>query len=465
MYKPSYYALMVRYWFPAYPENYYCLLFVITLIKNIMSFSQRLLFFTVFFIILSGLQSVSFKALWDLIRTNSKISKKKFIVFAVSVLLVFNIPFIIMVLLKFDLSTLPDWFHKMFIIPFYIYQGAMFFVGSIILFYKILGTPFKLSFYLMNKISFIKKFLDRIKIKKRVVKFDKSRRAIIASSGVFVAGYAFIGAGVGALGKDDYEITRYKLSFKNLPPELKGTKITLVSDIHSGPYMTENNIMKYIEVVNNLNSDIILISGDHTNSNKEEVFPLVNAYKKLYAPKGIFGTLGNHDYFSDAEFISKVISNESPVKMLRNNAELLRINEQPLLILGSDDTRDSGNKTGSVILDYINKTENNAKNIAALHSEDYDSIKKILIYHKPYIFDEIDSRKFDLIASGHTHGGQVVFAKLGDKSFSIASSVSKYVSGLYSLENSQMYVSRGIGTVGLPIRVNCPPEITQFTLV
>lgn len=430
-----------------------------------MSFSQRLLFFTVFFIILSGLQSVSFKALWDLIKMNSKISKKKFIVFAVSVLLVFNIPFIVMVLLKFDLSTLPDWFYKMIIIPFFIYQGAMFFIGSIILVYKILGTPFKLSFFLLNKIPFIKKFLDRVKSKKKVVKFDKSRRAFIASSGVFVAGYAFIGAGVGALGKDDYEITRYNLSFNNLPPELKGTKITLVSDIHSGPYMTESNIIKYIEVVNNLNSDIILISGDHTNSNKEEVFPLVNAYKNLYAPKGIFGILGNHDYFSDAEFISKVISNESPVKMLRNNAELLRINGQPLLILGSDDTRDSGNKTGPVILDYINKTENNAKNIAALNSVDYDSTKKILIYHKPYIFDEIYSKKFDLVASGHTHGGQVVFAKLGNKSFSIASSVSKYVSGLYSLENSQMYVSRGIGTVGLPIRVNCPPEITQFTLV
>lgn len=430
-----------------------------------MSFSQRLLFFTVFFIILSGLQSVSFKALWDLIKVKSKISKRKFIAFAVSVLLVFNVPFVIMVLLKFDLSSLPDWFYKMFIVPFFIYQAAMFFIGIVVLVYKIIRTPFKLSFFLLNKIPFFKKFFDDIKSKKKVVKFDKSRRAFIASSGVFVAGYAFVGAGVGALGKDEYEITKYDLNFSNLPPELKGTKITLVSDIHSGPYMTESNMMKYVEVINNLNSDIILISGDHTNSNKDEVFPLVNAYKNLYAPKGIFATLGNHDYFSDAEFISKVISNDSPVKMLRNNAELLRINGQPLLILGSDDTRDSGNKTGPVILDYINKAEKNAKSIAASHSEDYENIKKILIYHKPYIFDEIDNKKFDLIATGHTHGGQVVFAKLGDKSLSIASSVSKYVSGLYSLDNSRMYVSRGIGTVGLPIRVNCPPEITQFTLV
>lgn len=430
-----------------------------------MSFSQRLLFFTVFFIILCALQSISFKALWDLIKRNSNISKNKFITFAISVLLVFNIPFIIMVLLKFDLSTLPDWFYKAFIVPFFIYQAAMFFIGAVILIYKILGAPFKLSFLLLNKISFLNKFFDKIKSKKNAEKIDKSRRAFITSAGIFVAGYAFIGAGVGALRKDEYEITRYNLSFKNIPPELKGTKITLVSDIHSGPYMTEKNLMEYAEVINNLNSDIILISGDHTNSNKEEVFPLVNAYKKLYAPKGIFGTLGNHDYFSDAEFVSKIISNESPVKMLRNSAELLKINGQPLLILGSDDTIDSGTKSNPIIYEYINKAENNARKIAELHSEDYDSIKKILIYHKPYIFDEIYKKKFDLITSGHTHGGQVVFAKLGDKNLSIASSVSKYVSGLYSQGNSQMYVSRGIGTVGLPLRVNCPPEITQFTLV
>ena len=65
--------------------------------------------------------------------------------------------------------------------------------------------------------------------------------------------------------------------------------------------------------------------------------------------------------------------------------------------------------------------------------------------------------------SGHTHGGQVVFAKIGDISVSFASSLNKYVQGLFTEKNFNMYVSRGIGTVGLPIRVNCPPEITQLT--
>jgi hypothetical protein len=67
--------------------------------------------------------------------------------------------------------------------------------------------------------------------------------------------------------------------------------------------------------------------------------------------------------------------------------------------------------------------------------------------------------------SGHTHGGQVVFFKLGDINLSIAATVHKYVSGLYQNDGKSLYVSRGIGTVGLPLRFNCPPEITKITLV
>ncbi|MEZ4690036.1 MAG: hypothetical protein R3A12_07590 [Ignavibacteria bacterium] len=74
-------------------------------------------------------------------------------------------------------------------------------------------------------------------------------------------------------------------------------------------------------------------------------------------------------------------------------------------------------------------------------------------------------RKPDLIFSGHTHGGQVVLASFGDLNISFAGAVSKYISGLYRSGNSQMYISRGIGSVALPIRFNCPPEITKITLI
>ena len=77
----------------------------------------------------------------------------------------------------------------------------------------------------------------------------------------------------------------------------------------------------------------------------------------------------------------------------------------------------------------------------------------------------MSQKGIDLILSGHTHGGQVVLAKFGSLNISMASTVSEYVSGLYSANGSQMYVSRGIGSSSIPLRLNCPPEITQITLV
>jgi uncharacterized protein len=87
-----------------------------------------------------------------------------------------------------------------------------------------------------------------------------------------------------------------------------------------------------------------------------------------------------------------------------------------------------------------------------------------MLCHKPYYFREMLDKNIDLILSGHTHGGQVVLARVGKLNLSIAAAVSPYISGLYQEKNSKMYISDGIGTVGMPIRLNCPPEITILTL-
>ena len=87
-----------------------------------------------------------------------------------------------------------------------------------------------------------------------------------------------------------------------------------------------------------------------------------------------------------------------------------------------------------------------------------------MVYHKPYFFNDFSKEKIDLTVSGHTHGGQIVFAKFGGLNLSMATFVSDYLDGLYKNGNSSMYVSRGIGTVFLPLRLNCRPEITILTL-
>ncbi|HET7152461.1 MAG TPA: hypothetical protein VFJ29_01750, partial [Candidatus Kapabacteria bacterium] len=96
-----------------------------------------------------------------------------------------------------------------------------------------------------------------------------------------------------------------------------------------------------------------------------------------------------------------------------------------------------------------------------------DNATKILLCHRPYPFEEFAQCNVDLMLSGHTHGGQVALANFGNWNVSFAALISKYIQGYYRSEKnprSQMYVSRGIGTVGVPIRVNCPPEVTKIVL-
>jgi predicted MPP superfamily phosphohydrolase len=343
--------------------------------------------------------------------------------------------------------------------------GAVLFIGLYLLIGKIIKLPFSISGWVLNQFEKSRKLLNEFFSKPPIRKIDNSRRAFLRTTTALVSGYAFIGSTAGVLDSDNYEIVNKEIRIDNLPEEIKGTTITLISDTHSGPYMNEETMKEYADSVNNLNSDIIVIPGDLTNSNKLEVHPFVNAFKSLKAPKGIYASLGNHDYFSDAEYVAKVLHNESPIKLLRNDSDIININGKALCIMGVEDTRQSRSNQDSVLMNYLDLTIERATAKMKQRNLEYDEIPNITLFHKPYYFEELAHKNLDLILSGHTHGGQVVLAKLGAINISFAGAVSKFISGLYESGKSKMYISRGIGSVALPIRFNCPPEITKITLV
>jgi len=139
---------------------------------------------------------------------------------------------------------------------------------------------------------------------------------------------------------------------------------------------------------------------------------------------------------------------------LRNQHRVINIKGKDLYMLGIDDTISSGANMPEVLkyygdMDVFLKT----------NDPNYINSPKILMCHKPYGFDILATRQPDLVLSGHTHGGQVVPFKMGNINISFASTVSKCIDGLYKIGKSSMYVSRGIGSVGLPIRINCPRKL------
>lgn len=374
--------------------------------------------------------------------------------------LLFNLSFLTVSLVLGRNFSPPDWFKIAGLYPFYVWMAATFFISLWLLIGKIIKLPFQIPVWIAKIFRPMREKINRFKQKKSVKTVDLSRRKFVRYATMGISTYAFAGATYGMLKHDSYEIDYKQIAIENLPPELRGTTITLLSDIHAGQYMNEKEMREYADVINSLNSDIVCIPGDFVNFESRDIHMLTRAFRDVKAKHGIYGSLGNHDFFQDADYVAKALNNESPIQLLRNEHRVLKINGKELYMMGIDDTQSSGARMDEVLKYYGAMDEYLKKNETA-----FSTAPKVLLCHKPYGFDTLASKEIDLVLSGHTHGGQVVPVKFGTFNLSFAATVSKYIEGIYKIGKSNMYVSRGIGSVGLPIRINCPPEITKITLV
>lgn len=249
-------------------------------------------------------------------------------------------------------------------------------------------------------------------------------------------------------GDDDFEVVNKTVRLRNLPEKLKGFRIGMLSDIHSGPYMSKDDMDPYVARINALMPDVILLPGDFVQNRDEEIEAVCETFRHLKAPYGVYGSTGNHEYFADADHISHELE-LAGVTMLRNEHRIIDPRGEKLALVGLDDVR-SGHPFHTLF-------QQASKGL-------HPSIPNVLLCHKPYYLEEAAELGLDLMVSGHTHGGQIVLARIFNTVITPAALISGYIEGLYRLDATQMYITRGIGTVGLPIRVNCPPEITVLTL-
>lgn len=332
---------------------------------------------------------------------------------------------------------------------FYIWHGATFFIALVLLCVSMIKLPFRTSFSVLKKHPKIKERMMLLQSTLEYQKFDASRRAFLEKSVIGLTAYAFVGASAGVIGADEYDVVEQIIAIPNLPEEFKGLTIGMMSDVHSSAMMNKEDMLAYVRAMNKLKTDLIVVTGDFVNSQTEEVYPFAEAFSELKADYGIYGCLGNHDYFTrNVDYVAKRID-DCGVKLLRNDAVKIQKGNSFINMLGVDDVERNADPDA-----YI---------VPALSAANNDA-PKILLCHKPYYMDNFEKHNIDLTLSGHTHGGQVVFAKIGDMYITPATLFSKYVWGLYRQGGAQLYVNRGIGSVGLPFRVNCPPELTKITL-
>ncbi len=291
------------------------------------------------------------------------------------------------------------------------------------------------------------------------------RRRFIQSAALALGGVA-VNATIlrGANGDEDVIVERIKIKVPNLPESFRGLRIGMISDIHSNDFMTRERMKLYARGLNALKADLIVIPGDFVHNRVKQVYPFAEAFSELTAPLGVYGVTGNHDYY--ARDIDRV------VREVEDAGIQVLINENVRLTRGSDSIRLLGVDEDAIydVKEYLARTDTSRGAIDHMMTGVAHDETKILLCHKPYPFEQYAELGVDLMLSGHTHGGQIVLAGTERRTMnvSIASLASTYLAGHYRSVHrpeAQMYISRGIGTTGIPIRINCPPEITHIMLV
>lgn len=279
--------------------------------------------------------------------------------------------------------------------------------------------------------------------------FDLSRRRFLRMALTAVASMPFAVSAYGAVAaRTGRVVERVIVPIPNLPPQLDGLTIVQLSDIHAGMFMRESQMAEYAGIASSLKPDIIALTGDFVATSNEQVAPFTRAMSALKARYGVFACLGNHDIYTHAEDAIAHRFADAGFKLLRNKNEMINIDGAKLNVIGVDYF--FGTRATSNALDQV------------LRNMSLDGTT-ILLQHAPQLFPQAAKFGIDLTLSGHTHGGQIALT-FGDVIIAPARLSTMFLAGLFKIGESHLYVNRGLGTTGPPIRINAPPEITHITL-
>jgi uncharacterized protein len=252
-----------------------------------------------------------------------------------------------------------------------------------------------------------------------------------------------IGATTGALAhgylyeRHHLELTRETLNVSGLPGPLAGLRVGLITDLHRSDTVPHELIMHAVKLLMSETPDLVVLGGDYvTWGDRHFVVPSAEALAPLSAPHGVYAVLGNHD---DDRDMPAALS-ATGVVVLRDARTRLKIRGETLDLAG------------------IRYWTRRATDIA--HVLRGASPNVILLAHNPLRLVEAAALAVPLVLSGHTHGGQVVLPGIG----AVAAREFPVIAGKGRRDSTEIFVSRGVGTVYVPIRINCPPEVAVLTL-
>jgi len=275
---------------------------------------------------------------------------------------------------------------------------------------------------------------------------SEGRRAFLRTvrSALFLAPVAAAGYGV-FIERLDLRLREQKLVFPDLPKDLDGLRLVQITDIHLSPFLSERQLLRAVDMANETRAHIALVTGDLITFSGDPLDICMKHLAGLRSDAGIFGCLGNHERYVQVEDYVEEQGTRMGMHFLRDRAAQFRFGDSVLNLAGVD--YQAMKQPYLVGADGL--VQPNSFNV--------------LLSHNPDVFPVAVRQGYHLTVAGHTHGGQIRVEILS-KDLNVARFFTPFVDGEYRQGGSAIFVSRGIGTIGLPARLGAPPEVALLRL-
>jgi len=312
---------------------------------------------------------------------------------------------------------------------------------------------------------------------------DPSRRYFFRAATAAAGAAPFLTAMYGfAAERLNYQVRRIEIPIPQLPAALDGLQIVQLSDIHLSGYMSRAQVRRAIDMANNLGADLAVVTGDLITGIGDPLEDCIDEIRFLRAPLGVWGCNGNHEIYARAEDQAGFLYSQAGMKLLRHENAQLTFRGAQFNLIGVDYQRERTQRGQRL------------QTLARVEPLVRRDMPNILLSHNPNSFNRAAELGIELSLAGHTHGGQIQVEIL-DHRLSPARFITDYIAGLYQRPlfapapteraasassgsrkfsathflsqpspMAHIYVNRGLGTVGAPVRLGVPPEISLIVL-
>ena len=285
-------------------------------------------------------------------------------------------------------------------------------------------------------------------VRKRVAhRMDPGRRRVLETAGNFLMASPLAALACGFVARTDFHVREIDVPIAGLPQALHGLRILQLSDIHLSAFLSERELARVIDASIGLRANLAVVTGDLISTFGDPLDACIRQLARLKADAGIFACMGNHERYAHAEDCAQAAAARAGIRFLRGQAQALRFGDATLNLAGVD-------------YQPLNQKAFYLRGAERLVAP---GAVNVLLSHNPDVFPVAVRQGYNLVLAGHTHGGQVTVEIL-EQSISAARFYTPYVRGLYGSARAAVYVTRGIGTIGIPARIGALPEITVVRL-